>query len=238
MFSVDAVRTLLLGLAALLIIVVGIRIISRSNRADLDEVARTSANASSGSSSSPSAPAPSLQWPDVKCTSSAFQEGAAYNRHEHRAPSRSRQWRERLSGLIDGRDGSETFREGNRSTTVCDFACTPGPPSTLESPMRTVPQVPVGTRERCWGAPAPLSSSSPVRPDSPPAGWTSKGLRQDRSMPDHQYESLREHRESHHPSSRAGRCASVCTERVRERSDPSMLNVDAVRRSCWGWPPC
>ena len=45
MLNVDAVRTLLLGLAALLIIVVGIRIISRSNRADFGEVARTSANA-------------------------------------------------------------------------------------------------------------------------------------------------------------------------------------------------
>ncbi|MGH9118663.1 MAG: hypothetical protein ACRD0A_12550 [Acidimicrobiales bacterium] len=45
MFNVDAVRTLLLGLAALLIIVVGIRIISRSNQADMAEVARTSANA-------------------------------------------------------------------------------------------------------------------------------------------------------------------------------------------------
>ena len=45
MLNVDAVRTLLLGLAALLIIVVGIRIISRSNRADYGEVARTSMNA-------------------------------------------------------------------------------------------------------------------------------------------------------------------------------------------------
>ena len=45
MFNVDAVRTLLLGMAALLIIIVGIRIISRSNRADFGEVARTSANA-------------------------------------------------------------------------------------------------------------------------------------------------------------------------------------------------
>jgi hypothetical protein len=44
MFNVDAVRTLLLGLAALLIIVVGIRIISRSGKADYSEVARTSAN--------------------------------------------------------------------------------------------------------------------------------------------------------------------------------------------------
>jgi hypothetical protein len=44
MLNIDAVRTLLLGIAALLIVVVGIRIISRSGSADYAEVARTSAN--------------------------------------------------------------------------------------------------------------------------------------------------------------------------------------------------
>lgn len=44
MLNIDAVRTLLLGIAALLIVVVGVRIISRSGKADYAEVARTSAN--------------------------------------------------------------------------------------------------------------------------------------------------------------------------------------------------
>jgi hypothetical protein len=45
MLNVEAVRTLLLGLAALAIIVVGIRIISRSKKADFSETARISVNA-------------------------------------------------------------------------------------------------------------------------------------------------------------------------------------------------
>jgi hypothetical protein len=43
MLNLDAVRTLLIGLAALCILFVGLRIISHSSRANYSEVARTSA---------------------------------------------------------------------------------------------------------------------------------------------------------------------------------------------------